>query len=52
MVGGQDGAQRVDEGRGFPTDLPVVGGQRRARAGADGRGFPTDLPVVGAEIVN
>ena len=37
----------LGEGRGFPTDLPMVGCSDNELLGTLGRGFPTDLPMVG-----
>ena len=37
----------VSEGRGFPTDFPVVGFDLFIGPHVAGRGFPTDFPVVG-----
>ncbi len=37
----------VLQGRGFPTDFPLLGFRERKRLVANRRGFPTDFPLLG-----
>ena len=38
---------QLTDGRGFPTDFPMVGLPEGAELDKFGRGFPTDFPMVG-----